>query len=51
MKHKVRKTITICPDLWRKIQRVARIDGRSASGYVSIVLKRFIEGEERREGK
>ena len=45
MKSKKTVTLTIDRDLLRKIQTLARIDGRSISNYLNMLIKRHIEGK------
>ena len=49
MKSKKTVTLTIDRDLLRKIQTLARIDRRSISNYVEILIANHIDGSEKEE--
>ena len=49
MKSKKTVTLTIDRDLLRKIQTLAKIDGRSISNYINMLIRKHIEGEEKKE--
>jgi len=45
VKSKKTVTLTIDRDLLRKIQTLAKIDGRSISNYLNMLIKRHIDGK------
>lgn len=46
---KERISITIDSDVLEKLRDRAEYDGRSLSQYINLVLKRYLEAQERRE--
>ena len=44
-KKKEKVTLTVDPDLKRRLERLAKIDGRSISNYLNMLIKRHIEGK------
>lgn len=41
-------SITIDGDILEKLREMAEYDGRSLSQYINIILKRFLEAEEKK---